>query len=166
MMMKRLGLVILSFLFGLQPAFAQSNFGIPTATDETYKSRLSEYFFNRAQADILIPVKIVSGVQKPGLYHVPKGTSLTTVLSISGGLVRGTDSSGIQITDAQGKMSQKDFEKILRTGKDYSLAGNEIIFIPEKKYFFDQQTVNTFAVITGLVSVVLTGLIVADQLND
>ncbi len=46
------------------------------------------------------------------------------------------------------------------------LKRGDVVYIPEKDVIFDQNTVNAFTVITGVVSVLLTAVLVSEQLKN
>lgn len=127
---------------------------------DQFNSRLSEYFYKRNER-VLVPVKLLGQVSKPGLYHVPPNTSLTTLLSVSGGTGPQADLKRIQVTYAEKrKTDELDLKDLIRSGKDPVFQQGDVIFVPEKEYMFDQTVVNTAGVLTSIASIVLTIVVI------
>ena len=83
MILQRILLVFVSFTLTLpNMVFAE----IPTYSGpSTQRLSGSEYFVGDALGKPLIAVKLLSGVQRPGVYHVPQGTDLNELISYAGG---------------------------------------------------------------------------------
>lgn len=134
-----------------------------SGTEDTYQSRISEYFYNKSGREILKPVELMGGVAKPGLYHIPAGTSLTRLLSISGGPTPDAEVSEIVIRLADGKNVESDLPNIMKTGKEVPLSGGEIIYVPRKEGLINQETGYSITVIASVVSLFLTAYLVYDN---
>ncbi len=93
---------------------------------------------------------------KPGLYHLPAGTSLKTLLSISGGTTNDADVEEIAIHSRAGVSEIKDLKKISSLAVDYKLQGGEMVYIPKYEGLFTQPTVQSVTVITSIVSILLS----------
>lgn len=158
---------IIIFVF-CSPQFALGQSHLPqyNLSDEAFRTRLSEYFYNQNNVDLLVPVRLMGNVTKPGLYHVPSHTSMLTLISISGGPGRNADVENISLFSINGSQSNLALSKLMHSEKDYIVKQGDLIYIPDKKVTFDQNTVNAFTVITGIVSVLLTAVLVAEQLKD
>jgi hypothetical protein len=144
------------YLFSGQ-AFAQTTPG--GNSEDVFYSRISEYFYNRSGRDVLSPVKLLGSVSKPGLYHIPDNTNLSTLLSISGGTTPDANTEGIIVRRADGTKIEKDLFKVV-SGDEVKLAAGDMVYVPPKEGMFDAPSTNTIMVLTAVVSVVLTGILV------
>ncbi|MCB0390644.1 MAG: SLBB domain-containing protein [Bdellovibrionales bacterium] len=167
-MIKRIIKIILCFQFlFVQQIFAQSNtLSRYSLMDEAFRTRLSEYFYNQNNVDILVPVRLMGNIAKPGLYHVPANTSMLTLLTISGGPIKNADIENIKVSTYTGQHNQVSMKQLIQSEAQYMVKKGDVIYIPEKDVTFDQNTVNAFTVISGIISVLLTGFLVAEQIKN
>ncbi|MCB0356744.1 MAG: SLBB domain-containing protein, partial [Bdellovibrionales bacterium] len=124
------------------------------------------YFYNQNNVDILVPVRLIGDVGKPGLYHVPQNTSMLTLLAISGGPGKSADVDKIKVSTMNGKSSEVSMKQLVSTESQYLVNNGDVIYVPQKDVTFDQNTVNAFTVISGVISVLLTGFLVAEQIKE
>jgi hypothetical protein len=158
MILHRFLTALMVVLFTSSQVLAQqSAFGL---AQDSNKNDVTEYFYSRKGTEVLRPIKLLGKVNKPGIYQVPQNTSLTTLLAIAGGSANEADLSQITIANTTGN-TKFDFETSINTGKDYNLNSGDIVFVPEKKYFMDSHTGMAITVMTGIVSVLLTGYLVS-----
>lgn len=153
-------------IFGFSSVVSAQSRGFAAGEQDIYYSRISEYFYNKTGREVLRPVQLLGGVAKPGLYHVPEGTSLTTLLAISGGPAQSADTDKIRIRKANGESMVGDLPQLLETKKEMTLSGGEIVFVPQKEGYFDQPTINTVNVISTIATVILTAILVHDTVKD
>lgn len=148
-------------MFLSSQAFAQ----VGTEAEDIYHSRISEYFYNKSGRDVLSPVKLLGSVSKPGLYHLPENTNLSTLLSIAGGTAGDANLKGIVIRRADGSRIERDLLKVVQNGDEVKLATGDIIFVPQKEGWFDGPTSNSIMVVTAVLTVVLTGIMVQNTIR-
>lgn len=141
-------------------SLAQNNSNFVTSSEDAYRSRLSEYFFSVTGREVLKPVKLLGNVAKPGLYHLPEGTTLTTLLSISGGFDKNADIHELQLTKSNGTTQTKNLDEILKSSTDIKLQEGDMVYVPQEQGLFSQPTTNTITVLTSIVTVLLTGYLV------
>jgi hypothetical protein len=164
--MKRALSVLISILFAYSPVMAQSSTMMGLSSNEDlYRSRISEYFYSRTGSEILKPVKILGYVNKPGLYHVPDGISLSTLLSISGGGQAEGDLEGIKVLKSSGTTLDYNLMEMMKGGKDIAIADGDTIFVPPRESMFGQPTVNAVVIVTGIFTAILTMQLIANQGN-
>jgi hypothetical protein len=138
-------------------AFAQSRAYLSNSmSDEMYRNKISEFFYNKTGAEILKPVKLLGQVNRPGIYHIPENTTLTTLLALAGGTERGADLNDVQISNPDHTNSKISVNDYMKNGKDQALKANDIVFVPEKKYMFDPDTTNTVMVSATIITVLLS----------
>lgn len=155
-----LKLFLAAFVFSTQ-AFAQSQSYLRSDLQEdSYRSRLSIYYFNKTGAEVLRQVKLLGNVNRPGIYHVPENTDLTTLLAIAGGTSNSADTQNVLISNPTGVNTTLNLREQLASGKDINLKANDIIFVPEKKFTFDPNSTNNVMVITTIISLLLTTYVV------
>ncbi|MCB9026652.1 MAG: SLBB domain-containing protein [Bdellovibrionaceae bacterium] len=153
-------------LFSPQYIYAQSGLPQYSLTDEAFRTRLSEYFYNQNNVDVLVPVRLMGNVNKPGLYHVPSQTSMLTLLSISGGPGKNADLDNIKVSSMDGKQNKLSLSQLINTENHFIVQQGDVVYIPDKHVTFDQNTLNAFTVITGIVSLLLTAVLVSEQLKN
>lgn len=165
-MIKRI-LTICSVLVYLAPhmAWAQQRSYILSSGDDVYMSRLSEYFYSKTGKEILVPVRVIGNIAKPGLYHIPADTSVVTLMAISGGPGKEADMTNVTITKESGDSQSPNIEKILKTGRDIKLTGGEIIYIPSKEPMISADAVNAISIASGVLGIILTALVLSGDLN-
>jgi hypothetical protein len=132
--------------------------------EEQYKSRISEFYYSRTGTEILKPVQIMGQVGRPGLYHLPVNTSLLTLLTISGGTVQDADNAKMLVRTPQG-VREENLYQMIKEGRDISLTGGEIIVVPQKTPWIQADVVNGVTVLTGIMTAILTGLLVSNELK-
>lgn len=156
--------VILILHLAINPlAFAQ--YGSRQVGDDIFQSRINEYFYSKNNSDVLHPVKIIGSVQKPGLYHLPAQTSLTTLFSISGGVTPDADTESIIIRRADGTILEKDLFKVVAKSDDVSLLDGDMIYIPKQEGWINAPTGSSILILTSVLSVILSGIIVSRGSN-
>lgn len=156
---KLIALFISTSIFINSISFAQMG-GRPLV-DDVYQSRINEYFFNKTDRDVLHPVKIFGSVQKPGLYHLPSKTSLTTLFSISGGVTNDADTEKIIIRRIDGSVIEKDLYKVVAKSDEISMQEGDIVYIPKQEGFISSPNAGSILVLTTVLSVILSGIIVS-----
>ncbi len=144
-------------------SYGQSN--LSGLAEETYRTRISEYFYSKNGSEVLKSVQLMGEVAKPGLYHLPTNTNLTTLLSISGGAIKDADTTKVFVRDVAGNVKEENLYQMIKQGKDISLAGGEIVVIPPKTPFFSADAVNGVTILTGILTALFTGILVSEQLK-
>jgi NADH:ubiquinone oxidoreductase subunit F (NADH-binding) len=134
-------------------------------SEDAYKSRLSEYFYSVTGREVLKPIKLLGSVSKPGLYHLPEGTSLTTLLSISGGFDKDADVKEMHVTKVNGTVQTKNFDELMKSNNDLKLQDGDVVYVPRSEGLFNQPTTNTITVLSSIVTVLLTGYLVIHTTN-
>lgn len=123
----------------------------------------SEYTIQRYPDQKLISVKLVSGVNKPGYYKIPQGTSLLSLISWSGGISENADATKVFISrknKTKNKPIAIDIEKILRESniQDPVLHSDDIVFIKKKQLLVSQNTLMITSLIASIMGIILTGI--------
>ena len=153
-------LLCFSLLFS-QTLYAQ---GLLTGSNpDLYYSRISEYFYNTNNSKILQPVKLIGAVKKPGIYHIPKDTSITSLLAISGGTTAAADIDSVVISSPKGTSSERNLSEILAGKDDYLLQDGDMIYVPVKDTLLDQDTLNMTIAIATILSVLVAGYAASDN---
>jgi hypothetical protein len=161
MVVRKIFSIFMGITLMASQAFSQNRTYLSNgASEDLYRNKISEYFYNKTGAEVLRPVKLLGLVNRPGIYHVPENTNLTTLLSIAGGTDHGADLKAITISNPDGKSLQMDLNEELSTGKDINLKANDIIYIPEKKFTFDPNATNNVVIFSTIISLLLTTYVV------
>ncbi len=128
---------------------------------------LSEFIYGDEVADKLSPVYLLGSVRKPGLYHVPPKTSLTTLLSIAGGPSEESDIEDITIRNEETQRLDKvDFKRVIadKGMKSPILNPRDVILVGTRTPAFSNNTVLTLSVLGTLATLVLTGIVIKKSL--
>ncbi len=154
----------MTFIFFFSQTYSMSfSYAQFNLTDEAYRTRLSEFFYNQNNVDILVPVKLIGNVNKPGLYHIPENTSLLTLLSISGGPGKNADVESMMVSNSVSGQKKIELSQLMKSDSQALLKSGDIIYVPDKKVTFDQETYNAVMALTGILSVLLTAVLVSDR---
>ncbi|MCO5143022.1 MAG: SLBB domain-containing protein [Oligoflexia bacterium] len=149
--MKEIICTILSFLI-MNPAFARDSAAI--LKNEGAENLASEYVLRRFSGEKLMPIRIIGGVQKPGVYYLPQGTDLLTAISLSGGLSDTADPDEVvwnQISSKQ--VHQLEIADLMKDPmkNNPALGANDLLMIKEKQPVISN---NTLLLITAISSIV------------
>ena len=123
------------------------------------KSISSEYFVGQQLGKPLISVNLLSGVNRPGVYHIPVGTNLAKLIAYAGGATIKSDLSNISVKTQQkeNKYLSKniDLEEILSSSKSIpGVTNSDIVHIPQEDTFdSSMKWVNLFS---GVLSVAVS----------
>ncbi len=151
---KTIGFSLVLSLLGQSLAFAQA----PPAVDD---SRINEYFFNQSGRDVLRPVRVLGGIQKPGLYHIPEKTPLVTLMTLSGGTTPDADTKSIIVKRLDGTVLERDLFKLMtKPDQEVSLLNGDVVYIPRKEGLIDNTSATTITTIVSIISVLLTTYVV------
>ncbi len=119
----------------------------------------SVYVYGDQAMDLLMPVRILGGVQKAGIHYLPIDTDLLTLLSLAGGTTEkaSIDEITIKRTLKGGKSEvlHINLEAIFEDEKGDSpkLMPNDVILIPIKRPMISENVVQTVGVIAGLATI-------------
>jgi hypothetical protein len=126
----------------------------------------NEFFVGREYGKPLVKVNLISGVQRPGVYHVPAGSDLAEVIAYAGGASEKAKLNDITIVRQKGterSSLEVNLEKSLtRPSLLPSVADQDIVHIPVDKSL--ERTMTWVSILSGLASVALA-VTVIDQNN-
>ena len=168
-MTRRLFTTILALItFYTQASPAQLTMGLVSTTpsETNYRSGISEYFYMRSGKDILKPVKLLGVVTKPGLYHLPANTSLTSLLALSGGALPDANTKKILISRKDGTVETRDLQLAIRYGQDPQLNEGDIVVVPKQEDFMSANTATTILVVASLLTVLISGFSAIQAANN
>lgn len=151
-------ITICAMLFS-QSGFTQTGYSLmnSSSNEDIYRSRISEYFYMRSGKEILKPVKLLGVVNKPGLYHIPSDTTLTSLMALSGGPLAEADMSQILISRRDGSVQTTDLHLAVKTGADPKLQDGDIVFVPKEKELMKASTSTMVIVVASLLTVLISG---------
>ncbi len=75
--------LLVVLLLAAAPAFAQS--AQPTQRFDEVRTNSGSYFFHVKPGEATMKVQVLGAVRAPGLYELGRGTSVSTLLALSGG---------------------------------------------------------------------------------
>jgi hypothetical protein len=155
---------LLTFILCLQvatPAMAQTNsLTLLNNAEDMYKSRIAEYFYVRTGKEILKPVRLLGAVEKPGLYHLPDGTKLTSLLAISGGPRQEADLNHIRVSHPDGSTHKRDIDELIKVGGDVPLGEGDIVYVPRERELIKNSTQAFVLTLVSIVTMSLTAYVV------
>ena len=162
-------LCVFTLLLNVPVAAREKSLGASFGADLEKTLTGSEYILRSNMDQTLIPVKVLGGVNRPGLYHVPEGTTLTTLISLSGGLARGVNTSEISLFRRKNKVSdvvEIDLEDILKKNsvRDPVLMLNDTVFIQPDEPAISQNTLLTIGLVSSVMGIVLSSIIIKNNL--
>lgn len=133
----------------------------------TAGAQASEFYVGRDIGKPLISVNLISGVNKPGIYHVPIGSDLAQVIAYAGGAHEKADLSSISIRREQKNNSQifsiDLVESLASTSQLPIISDSDVVRIPIN--YTMERTSNWVGLFSGIASVILSVAIIND-LND
>lgn len=165
-------LSIMALLLTTNPLFAQISLS-PSFTDEAFNNatpnRPSEYIYQSYKAQELISIRLLGSVQKAGLYHVPKGMQLTTLLSLAGGTARDADLKKVTISNngSDGlKPLRINLERAFDRGEAevYQLKTNDLVYVNEKQSFISNDAWKAISILSIVLTSALTAIAIDDRL--
>ncbi|MCB0363925.1 MAG: SLBB domain-containing protein [Bdellovibrionaceae bacterium] len=159
---SQIGLSIL-FVFAQLPG-AVAQVVNPMAAPPTVSAVASEFFVGRELGKPLISVHLVSGVNKPGVYHVPMGTDLAQLIAYAGGAMEKADLGEVSVRRRDDKgysVMMVDMEKILiGTATIPPVQSEDVVHIPLK--ISVERSLTWVSLISGIVSIGLSVAIIQD----
>lgn len=124
----------------------------------------NEFFVGKELGKPLVTVSILSGVGRPGVYHVPKGTDLASLIAYAGGSLEKADLSDVSLRrELNGTNSQEsiNFHKIAGTTRPFpELINQDVVFIPPRKTL--DNTLTWVTLVSSLASIALSVALIND----
>lgn len=127
---------------------------------------VSEYVYRNRSDEVLMPVYLLGAVGKPGVYHLPVNTDLTTLFALAGGPNDRAEINRVILKrkNPGGDFSTStiDFDKLSSSHSDISpkLQGNDVVWVNHRPSAVSQDTVLIVSLISGLVGIALSGVLI------
>lgn len=164
--------IIISVQLAAFPIYAQSvDSGFVRADDVSGLAKGNTFVSGERTSGVLIKVNLWGAVNKSGIHYVPHETDFVSLLSYAGG-----PKGNANLEDAYIKRKTKDSEEIIpvnirdlvgsNSSHNPSIYPNDIIVIPENQPTIDPNTVTTIAFISSVMSVLLAGFLISNNIND
>ena len=128
----------------------------------------SEYMLRNYPDEPLLTIQVLGGVNKPGIYHVPGGTDVVTLMSLTGGIFSTADLSNIVLRKNKAKkITLIDLDKIIRdTASDPTqLHNGDVIFVNLKEDTIIPQITKVVTFASLILGLVVTGLVLSKDNN-
>jgi len=135
-------------------------------------SLTSEFVFRNDPDEALIPVFLLGSVNRPGLYHIPRNTDLVALLTIAGGTSNDARLSDILIKNQSGEGMNRqlkiDLDNHFHTSdvQKFPLTSNDVVLVNSEKPWISNNTLTIVGIATSLATLVLTGLLIHDNLKQ
>ena len=157
------------------PAYAKdSGDGSPensTLVEELQRELSPSEFVLRSYPDqSLISVKLLGGVGKPGVYHLPQGTTLTTAIALAGGFSQRSEYDSVMISNvSQGGFKKLDIQSLMTIEgrqKDPILQTNDMVLVKEQRNNISPDTVSGIVIIATVVATILSAITIRQVLRS
>ena len=139
--------------------------GLSSSDDLKLTGLADEYAVGKTPGIVMMKINLWGGVRKPGIYHVPIGTDLVSLISYAGGP---TANAELQNTRIRRTIENKnnsipvDVEDLVK-GKDSAtnpdLKVNDIVVIPETQPAVGSNTMVVLTLVATLVSIAATSAV-------
>ncbi len=160
--MKKLKLILVASIFFTQTQIAMAIDKSGLSVEQTLLA--NEFVFKTSPTQKIMPVRLISGTSKPGIYHLPEGTRLTSLVALSGGKQSDDDFSEIII-----KRNDTSFEFDLDSyiednkGEDPILQAGDIVSVKKDKPWISDNTYLLATFVATLASIALTVELIDDR---
>jgi hypothetical protein len=154
--------IVASVLFFNQAALAQIL--VPTKK-LGFNKEGNEYYVGQDVGQPLVTVNLLSGVNQPGVYHVPISTDIAQLISYAGGTTPNADLSDVVVRREKVGTSRTlvslDLESELKSKHDLTvLQDRDIVHISQKTTM--DNTLRWVALISGIASAALSVALIDD----
>lgn len=159
---SRIIIVVLCGLIAFPVNAGQVNLDSPNISKVDSTQALqkgSVYVYGDQAMDLLMPVRILGGVQKAGIHYLPFETDLLTLLSLAGGTTEraSIDEITIKRTLKGGKTEivHINLEALFEDDRtdNPKLMPNDVILIPVRRPMLSENVVQTVGVLAGLATI-------------
>ena len=163
---KNLILLFCSFTL-IQTPFAYADIpAVDTANTQILSG--SEYYVGAKLVQPLISVKLIKGVARPGVYHVPRGTNLSDLLAYAGGAHQNSKLDEILIRRYNlgvSKNYQVNLAELFASTDEIPvLADKDSVYI-ETDVKLDN-TLRWVSIVSGILTIALTSFLIIDRTQD
>lgn len=123
----------------------------------------AEFVLRKYPGEKLIPVRILGGVNRPGVYYLPEGTDLLTAISLSSGLSTDADLDKVHHArgDKPGAQELTMQEMFSDPKKNPVLAANDMLFVEEKQPILSNNTMLLITAISSIVGITLGAIAIS-----
>lgn len=138
----------------MNPAFARDS--VSVLKNEGAENLASEYVLRRFSGEKLMPVRILGGVNKPGVYYLPQGTDLLTAISLSGGLSENADPDEVVWNQSSTKkMHTLEISNLMNdpTKENPALGANDLLMVKERQPIVSSNTLLLLTAISSIVGI-------------
>lgn len=134
-------------------------------------SRPSEFIYQSFPHQELISIRLLGEVTRAGLYHIPKGLDLITLLSLAGGTTKNANLENIIISNDHPTKKIKNGIELNLTeslsqpiGPIHPLRRNDIILIKPKVPIISNDTWKIISVLSVILTTTLTAVVINEKL--
>lgn len=148
--------------------------GLSIADDLNLVPTDNEFVAGKTAGKVLMKINLWGGVRRPGIYHVPLGTDLVSLISYAGGPRAEAEMDEIRIrrsfggndTTMQVNMDETlAHEGPLSDALNPSLKVNDVVIVPESKPLLSSNTVTVLSAVATLASIVVAGILIGDRVG-
>lgn len=187
MRQQQLGETIRGFVFFRAPAFvlcfaqftvfAQSlpsrRGTTPVPSTISSVAAQAQYRFNGSLGIGMISVEAIGAVRKSGLYHVPRGTSVSDLISLAGGF---TSNAELDKTTIRRRTNNKKSENFIKIDLEEYYEGNaaqslpylqegDLLYVPEDEPTIDRDTSTIITAVGAVASTVLSIFLIRREIT-
>ncbi len=119
---------------------------------------------------VLMRVQLIGAVSHSGLFNIPKGTDLLTLITTAGGINNSADGK-VFVKRKSGNgysIAKYTLENLIREDERQTpeLRSDDIIYVPYSTPPISDSTFKILSLITTLCSLTLTGFLIYDRLHS
>lgn len=129
----------------------------------------AEYSIGDLPKSVLMRVELIGAVGRSGIFNVPKGTTLMTLLSAAGG-VQSTADGEIIIKRKVSKgysAATFDLDDIMNDTEKAAaeLKPEDMVYVPHHTTLIGDSVFRTLSLITSIAGLVVTSILISDRLS-
>lgn len=123
----------------------------------------AEFVLRKYPGEKLIPVRILGGVNRPGIYYLPEGTDLLTAISLSAGLSSEADLH--RVHHAQGNKTGSTTRTLHEMFEDPKLnpklTANDLLYVEEQQPALSNNTMLLLTALSSIVGITLGAIAIS-----
>lgn len=146
-----------------------SNVPIALGDRPSCESCGAEFSVGDVPRSVLIRVKLIGAIARSGIFNIPRGTDLLSLLANAGGVLP-TANGEVLIKRYNGKaftMSEYDLEDLVKSSKTLSpeVKQDDVIYIPHSKPIVSDNAFKIMSLITGIAGVITTVYLLSSRFS-
>lgn len=152
---------IIAFLYLFTSNFAMAEISDPTTKTTGLSGQ--EFYVGKGFGKPLMTVNLVSGVTKPGVYHIPVDTSLPELLAYSGGARSNAELDDVSIR-RKDEVLKVDLDRALTSNNQVpNLQDQDVVYISQSNV---DSGIKWLTIVSTTVSIILSVALIDQAKRD